>query len=49
MCHTPIGKSGGEVRKERGWPAQIKPGFEGYAQLFEDRYSQTAGRIEIEP
>ena len=44
-CPTqPIGKSGGEVRKERGWPAQIKIGFERYAQLFEDSYNSGARR-----
>ena len=48
MCHTPTAESVGEVGKERGRPAQIKVGFEGYAQLFEDGYGQVAGPIEIE-
>ena len=46
--HAPIAKSGGEVLKEGGRAAQIKIGFAGYAQLFEDSYGQPAGRIEVE-
>jgi hypothetical protein len=47
-AHAPTTESGGEILKEGGRAAQIKIGFAGYAQLFEDRDSQAAGSIEIE-
>ena len=43
--HPP--EAGGEVLKEGGRAAQIKIGFAGYAQLFEDCGGQPSGSIEV--
>ena len=45
--HAPTAEPRGEVLKEGGRAAQIEIGFAGYAQLFEDRDGQPAGRIEV--
>ena len=42
-------EAGGQVLEEGGRAAQIKIGFAGYAQLFEDRGGQPAGSIEVKP
>src|SRR5580700_9558613 len=45
--HAPTSESGLEVLQECGRAAQIKIGFAGNVQLFEDRGGQPAGRIEV--